>query len=115
MTRNLEELRARARRALERSIERPTGAADEDPADAETIERLEHGLRGMSHRQQEIFLSIRLDDMSYAEIAERTGLGADQVQRHFAEALVILSNALAGTRARSRRWRFWNRVKRRES
>lgn len=112
MTRNLEELRARARRALERVIARPTGAVDEDPADAETIERLEHGLRRMSRRQREIFLAIRLDDTSYAEIAERTGLGADRVERHFAEALVILSDALAGTGERSRCWRFWHWVKR---
>lgn len=56
MIRNLEELRALARRALERAIARPTGAVNDDPADVEAIERLEYGLRRMSHRQREIFL-----------------------------------------------------------
>jgi RNA polymerase sigma factor (sigma-70 family) len=62
----------------------------EDLTEAEIIERLEAGLQRMPKLRREIFLAIRLDDMSYAEIAERTGLSVKQVERHFARSLYTL-------------------------
>ena len=66
----------------------------EDRTDAETIARLEIGLRRMPRLRRKIFLAIRLDDLSYAEIAERTGLSVEQVERHFARSLITLLEAV---------------------
>ncbi|MEI9852023.1 MAG: sigma factor-like helix-turn-helix DNA-binding protein [Sphingomonas sp.] len=65
-------------------------------SEAEIMERLEIGLRRMPKLRREIFLAIRLDDMSYAEIAERTGLSVKQVERHFARSMLTLHDAIEG-------------------
>ena len=65
--------------------------------DAEIIERLEAGLQRMPKLRREIFLVIRLDDASYVEIAERTGLSVEQVERHFAQRMLALRDALHGS------------------
>ncbi|TGX53186.1 RNA polymerase subunit sigma [Sphingomonas gei] len=62
--------------------------------DAEIIARLEIGLRRMPKMRREIFLAIRLDDMGYPEISERTGLSVSQVERQFAQALLQLHRVL---------------------
>lgn len=41
---------------------------------ASDLERLEYAMRRMSRRDRGIFLAFRLDDMSYYEIANLTGL-----------------------------------------
>ena len=51
----------------------------EDLTDAEILSRLERAVRRMPRLQREIFLAIRLDDLSYPEIAERTGVSAREV------------------------------------
>jgi RNA polymerase sigma factor (sigma-70 family) len=68
----------------------------ENLTEAEIIERLEAGLQRMPNLRREIFLAIRLDDLSYAEIAERTGLTAKQVERHFARSMITLLEAFDG-------------------
>lgn len=65
----------------------------ENLTEAEIVERLEAGLQRMPKLRCEIFLAIRLDDLSYAEIAKRTGLSAKQVERHFARSMVTLLEA----------------------
>jgi hypothetical protein len=44
--------------------------------DPVTLKRLERAVRKLPRLQREIFLALRLDDLSYDEIAERTGLTA---------------------------------------
>lgn len=56
----------------------------------EALRRLERALLKLPGLQREIFLAVRLDDMSYAEIAERTGLTVKQVERQFAKSLRVL-------------------------
>lgn len=68
----------------------------ENLTEAEVIEKLEAGLQRMPKLRREIFLAIRLDDLSYAEIAGRTGLSVKQVERHFARSLVALLEAFEG-------------------
>jgi RNA polymerase sigma factor (sigma-70 family) len=68
----------------------------ENLTEAEAIERLEAGLQRMPKLRREIFLAIRLDDLSYAEIAERTGLNVKQVERHFARSMVTLLETFDG-------------------
>lgn len=71
----------------------------ENLTDAEIVERLEAGLQRMPKLRREIFLAIRLDDLSYAEIAERNGLSVEQVERHFALSMLALRDALDGRRS----------------
>ncbi|MFL9839795.1 sigma factor-like helix-turn-helix DNA-binding protein [Sphingomonas sp. ST-64] len=77
--------------------------------ETEIIEKLEAGLQRMPTLRREIFLAIRLDDLSYVEIAKRTGLSVKQVEWHFAETLFTLHQALE--------WRlpvpWWKRIIRR--
>lgn len=68
----------------------------ENLTEAEIIERLEAGLQRMSKLRRDIFLAIRLDDLSYVEIAELTGLSVEQVERHVARSLVALLEAFDG-------------------
>ena len=68
----------------------------ENLTEAEIIERLEAGLQRMPKLRREIFLAIRLDGLSYTEIAERTGLSVQQVERHFARSMVTLLEAFDG-------------------
>jgi len=66
----------------------------EDLTDAVDLARLERAVRRLPKLQREVFLAIRLEDMGYPEIAERTGLSVRQVERHFADSLVSIANAL---------------------
>jgi RNA polymerase sigma-70 factor (ECF subfamily) len=61
-----------------------------DKPDPEALQRLERALLKLPRLQREIFLAVRLDDMSYAELAERTGLTVRQVERQFAKSLRVL-------------------------
>ncbi len=81
----------------------------ENLPDPEVIERLEAGLQRMPKLRREILLAIRLDDVSYAEIAERTGLSVEQVERHFAQSMLALRDALDGRPSVS----WWQRILRR--
>lgn len=72
-----------------------------DPA---TLKRIERAIRRLPRRQREVFDAVRFDDLSYAGIAERTGLTVREVERLFAEALFNISRHVD----RPRRWgRFW--------
>jgi RNA polymerase sigma-70 factor (ECF subfamily) len=58
--------------------------------------RLEEAVAAMPRVQREIFLAHRLDAMSYAEIARRTGLSIRQVERHMARAIYKLCKQMDG-------------------
>lgn len=66
--------------------------------DPDFLKRLEDALLNMPRIQREIFLAIRLDDMSYEEIGHRTGLTVKQVERHFARSLYKLVKQMDGER-----------------
>jgi RNA polymerase sigma-70 factor (ECF subfamily) len=75
---------------------------DPDPV---TLKRIERAVRKLPRLQREIFLALRLDDLSYDEIAERTGLTAEQVEREFAKAMTNFMRRLDGKPRRW--WRIW--------
>lgn len=65
-----------------------------DPADPhsqlenrETLRLIEEAIACLPPRTREIFLARRLDGMSYAEIAERTGLKVRGVEKHMRNAI----------------------------
>ncbi|MBW8910414.1 MAG: sigma-70 family RNA polymerase sigma factor [Sphingomonas sp.] len=95
---------SRSKRALERTLapHEETAGGTADPAE---LARLDHAMRRVPRQQREIFLAIRLDDLGYAEIAERTGLPIAQVEHLFAKALINLSRNLDDRRRHW--WRRW--------
>jgi RNA polymerase sigma factor (sigma-70 family) len=64
--------------------------------DAELLRRLEDAVGSMPRKQREIFLAHRLDGMSYAEIASRTGLTVRQVERQMSRAIYKLCKQMDG-------------------
>jgi RNA polymerase sigma-70 factor (ECF subfamily) len=77
-------------------------AVSEDP---EMLHRFEEALANLPPVQREIFLAHRLDDMSYAEIACRTGLSVEQVERQMARAIYRLCKQMDGHRLSL--WERW--------
>ena len=60
----------------------------------DTLRRLERAMLRLKPKTREIFLAKRLDGMSYAEIAERTGLSVKGVEKHMSKALAIIDRAM---------------------
>jgi len=79
-----------SKHALDRSLA-SFQSATKDAVDPVDLARLEHAVRRLPRRQREIFLAVRLDNLSYPDIAERTGLSVREVERHFASSLLNLS------------------------
>jgi RNA polymerase sigma-70 factor (ECF subfamily) len=75
-----------------------------DTPDPDLLRRMEESMLNIPKLQREIFMAHRLDDMSYVEIAERTGLTVRQVERHMARALYKLVKQLDG-----RKLSWWER------
>jgi RNA polymerase sigma-70 factor (ECF subfamily) len=67
-----------------------------DTADPGLLRRMEEAMLNMPKLQREIFMAHRLDDMSYGEIARRTGLTVRQVERHIVRAIYKLDKQLHG-------------------
>jgi RNA polymerase sigma factor (sigma-70 family) len=75
-----------------------------DTPDPDLLRRLEEAMLNIPKLQREIFMAHRLDDMSYGEIARRTGLTVRQVEGHMARALYKLDKQLQG-----RKLSWWER------
>lgn len=52
-----------------------------------------------------VFLAHRIDDLSYVEIAQRTGISVQRVEREMARAIYGLMCAMVGIRPR-KRWKL---------
>jgi len=83
---------------------KPSGEEVYGPIHPEHLARLERAVKSLRRIDREIFLARRLDDMSYAEIAERTGLTVRQVERSVRRALVDIDCYMCRP---ERRWWFW--------
>jgi RNA polymerase sigma-70 factor (ECF subfamily) len=75
-----------------------------DRPDSGLLRRLEEAMLNIPKLQREIVMAHRLDNMSYDEIARRTGLTVRQVERHIARAIYKLSKQLDG-----RKLTLWER------
>jgi RNA polymerase sigma-70 factor (ECF subfamily) len=75
-----------------------------NPPNPDLLRRIEAAMMNLPRRQREIFMARRVHNMSYREIAERTGLTARQVERHIAKALYKLAKQMDG-----RRLSWWER------
>jgi RNA polymerase sigma-70 factor (ECF subfamily) len=98
----------RARRALERSIEAvdPISSGAPDP---EQLARLEAALLSMPKLRREIFLAVRLDAMTYGQVAKVTGLSLHAVERQMIRALRHLDYHMRHGEAPPHRhwWQRW--------
>lgn len=78
----------------------------DDNDDPVRLERLARAIRQLPRRQHEIFCASRFDNLSYGEIAERTGLSVEKVKDLLADALFRIMRSV--DRAERRRWwQFW--------
>ena len=75
-----------------------------DPPDPDLLRRVEEAMLNIPKLQREIFMAHRLDNMSYEEIARRTGLTVRQVERHMARAIYKLVKQMDG-----RKLTWWER------
>lgn len=57
------------------------------------LHRLEAAMLRLRPKTREIFLAHRLDGLSYAEIAERTGLSVKGVEKHMSKAIAAVDRA----------------------
>lgn len=58
------------------------------------LRRLEAAMRLLEPRTREIFLAHRIDELTYGEIARRTGLSVEAVERHMAKAIGQIDRSL---------------------
>lgn len=96
-------LRDRARFAVRRSELLHVPAGDEDLAGADQfrlletrdlLDRLDRVMLELPQETREVFMSHRLDGLTYGEIAERTGLTVKQVEKRLAKAAAQISRAM---------------------
>ncbi|ASR51555.1 sigma factor-like helix-turn-helix DNA-binding protein [Blastomonas fulva] len=69
------------------------------------LRRAERAVDNMSPMQREIFLAIRVDELSYAEVAAMHGITVTQGEHHFAGALRILDRHMH--ERHHKWWQFW--------
>ena len=62
--------------------------------DPDLLRKLERAVSQLPRATREIFLTHRLDDLSYEDIARRTGLPVRKVERHMARAIYLLCREL---------------------
>jgi RNA polymerase sigma-70 factor (ECF subfamily) len=60
----------------------------------DTLRRLEQALGKLKPRTREIFLAHRIDGLTYAEIAERTGLSVKGVEKQMSKAIAKIDRFL---------------------
>ena len=72
--------------------------------DLDLMRKVEAAVSNLPPNERAIFLAIRCHDMSYAEIARRTGLTPQGVERYFARALYKLMKQAEG-----RKLSWWER------
>ena len=60
----------------------------------DTLRRLEAAMLKLKPRTREIFMAHRFDGMSYAEIAERTGLSISGVEKQMSKAIAMIDRML---------------------
>jgi len=76
-----------------------------DTSDPRTLRRIARAIRRLPRRQRTVFRAIRFQNLTYAEIAERTGYSVGEVEALFARSLANLVRRL--DRQPGAWWRIW--------
>jgi len=79
-----------------------------DP-DPELLARIEAAVQALPRERREVFLALRGHAMTYAEIAQATGLSVKQVERHVSRAILQIDDHL-GCHGTSPRRPWWRRL-----
>src|SRR3546814_7365687 len=77
-------------------------ANESEPIDPELLAQVEAALLTLPRLTREVFLANRIDDLSFAEIAKRTGISKRRVRREMARAIWGFPRAMEGNPLR---WR----------
>lgn len=91
-------LRKRARIAYWRSNARRCLARPQHGVNPVHLERIRAAIDSMPPLTREVFELHRFDDLAYGVIADRLGIGIDDVEAQMVTALMHLSRALDGDR-----------------
>jgi RNA polymerase sigma-70 factor (ECF subfamily) len=90
-------------RTLEADAEAESAAAFHNPIaqleSRDTLRRLEKAMLRLNPKTRAIFLARRLDGLSYAEIAERTGLSVKGVEKQMAKAIATIDRLMERQRS----------------
>jgi RNA polymerase sigma-70 factor (ECF subfamily) len=63
----------------------------------DVLNRLEAAMLKLKPLTREIFMAHRLDGLTYAEIAERTGLSVKGVEKHMSKAIAQVDRCVSGS------------------
>lgn len=74
--------------------------------DPHTLRRLRRAICRLPRDQYTVFCAARFEDLSYEQIAERTGLTVRQVEHLLAQAIFAITREMDHP-PRRRWWRFW--------
>lgn len=103
----------RSRRALERTrTVRERDRSEPPSVDPVDRARMRKALARLSRRERRILLAVRIEGLSYAEIAERTGLTETKVEQILAQAIGHALDTIAQdswSRKRRIAWLHWLR------
>jgi DNA-directed RNA polymerase specialized sigma24 family protein len=102
MTDPTDDMKRRAREALERSLQLPSGP--HGPVHPDEVARIDRAITTLRPMDRAVFLACRLDGQSYPEIAHEMGISVAQVERAIFRSLRRISRELDRP---PRRWRFW--------
>ena len=69
------------------------------------LRKFERAVERMEPLDREIFLGIRVDELSYRQLANKHGMTLQQVEQHFANALFVLMQM--PTEKPPDWWQFW--------
>jgi RNA polymerase sigma-70 factor (ECF subfamily) len=87
-----------------------TDSERNEPPTTEQLAQLEAALLSLPRFTREVFLAHRIDDLSYVEIADTTGVSVQRIEREMARAIGALHCAMtvaSSPRRRRRRWRWF--------
>ena len=76
-----------------------------DNPDPKELRRIARAIRRLPRRQRAIFRAIRFQNLTYGEIAERTGYSVAEVEALFAKSMANLMRNL--DRQPGKWWRIW--------
>jgi RNA polymerase sigma-70 factor (ECF subfamily) len=98
---------ARSKRAYERARASFDSTSGGTPGRRliRTVARVQRALARLSGLERDVFLAVRIDDMSYAEIGEKIGRSEQKVMKLFGRALYNLDCNLRDPRRHW--WRRW--------
>lgn len=87
--------------------DRDTNAAENYATTIDEVARFESALMKLPRFTCEVFLAHRLEDLSYSEIASRTGVTEQRVEREIAHAICGLARALDSRPSGRGWWKAW--------